>query len=86
MKIRAYRQEDINEIAELFYNTVHTVNVADYTDEQLNAWADGNIDMEAWNRSFQEHITLVVTAEKSEVAGGEKDTEQIIGFGDMDST
>ncbi len=85
MKIRAYRQEDIKEIAELFYNTVHTVNAADYTEEQLNAWADGNIDMEAWNASFQEHITLVATAEKSEAAGGKKGTEQIIGFGDMDS-
>lgn len=30
MEIRAYRQEDIKEIAELFYNTVHTVNAADW--------------------------------------------------------
>lgn len=86
MKIRAYRQEDIKEIAELFYNTVHTVNAADYTDEQLNAWADGNIDMEAWNVSFQEHVTLVAIAEEPGAAGREKDAEQIIGFADMDST
>lgn len=37
MEIRAYRREDIKEIAELFYNTVHTVNAADYTEEQLDA-------------------------------------------------
>lgn len=42
MEIRSYRQEDIKVIAELFYNTVHSVNAADYTDEQLDAWADGN--------------------------------------------
>ena len=53
MEIRAYRQEDIKEIAELFYNTVHTVNAADYTEKQLDAWADGNIDLAAWERSFQ---------------------------------
>ena len=59
MEIRAYRREDIKEIAELFYNTVHTVNAADYTEEQLDAWADGNIDTAAWDRSFREHRTLV---------------------------
>ena len=59
MEIRAYRQEDIKEIAELFYNTVHTVNAADYTEKQLDAWADRNIDLAAWDRSFQEHMTLV---------------------------
>ena len=32
MEIRAYRREDIKEIAELFYNAVHTINAADYTD------------------------------------------------------
>lgn len=59
MEIRAYRREDIKEIAELFYNAVHTINAVDYTEEQLDAWADGNIDLSAWDRSFQEHRTLV---------------------------
>lgn len=81
MEIRAYRQEDIKEIAELFYNTVHTVNAADYTEKQLDAWADGNIDLAAWNRSFQEHMTLVAVMPSDKENG----TEQIVGFADMDS-
>lgn len=46
IKIREYTPSDLPEIAQLFYDTVHTVNAADYDDEQLDAWADGNIDME----------------------------------------
>lgn len=30
MKFRKYKQEDCREIAELFYNTVHTINRLDY--------------------------------------------------------
>ena len=82
MKIRAYRREDIKAIAELFYNTVHTINAADYTEEQLDVWADGNIDLSAWDRSFQEHRTLVAVMPSDK--GDE--TEQIVGFADMDST
>lgn len=76
MEIRSYRQEDIKVIAELFYNTVHSVNAADYTDEQLDAWADGNINLEAWDRSFREHMTLVAVMASDEEEGN----GQIVGF------
>lgn len=82
MEIRSYRQEDIKVIAELFYNTVHSVNAADYTDEQLDAWADGNINLEAWDRSFRKHMTLVAVMDSDEEEGN----GQIVGFADMDST
>lgn len=86
MEIRPYKTEDIQEIAELFYETVHTVNAADYTDEQLDAWADGNIDLAAWDRSFQEHMTLVAVITPSEAEDKKDVPEQIAGFADMDST
>lgn len=82
MEIRTYRQEDLKEIAVLFYNTVHTVNAADYTEQQLDAWADGNIDYAAWNQSLQEHMTLVAVMPPEKESG----IEQIVGFADMDST
>lgn len=75
MIIREYQPCDCQEITELFYDTVHTVNAKDYTKEQLNAWAAGKPDMEQWNRSLQEHFSLVAV-----------DTGIIAGFGDMDST
>ena len=39
MIIREYRKEDLGEVMQLFYDTVHTVNRRDYTEEQVNAWA-----------------------------------------------
>lgn len=75
IRIRRYKPSDLPEIAQLFYNTVHTVNAADYDDEQLDAWADGNIDMEKWNKSLESSYSLV--AEENGV---------IAGFGDIDET
>ena len=73
MKLREYRSGDLREIADLFYQTVHTVNARDYTPEQLDAWADGNPDLEAWDASFQAHETLVA-----------EEDGKIVGFGDLD--
>ena len=75
MIVREYQSTDCKELSELFYNTVHTVNAKDYTTEQLNAWATGNVDLEQWNKSLQEHYSIVVV-----------DDEIIVGFGDIDKT
>lgn len=75
MFIREYRSSDCKVLAELFYNTVHTVNAKDYTKEQLEVWATGNIDLVRWDLSFQEHYSVVALAGKV-----------ITGFGDIDRT
>ena len=73
MNIRSYRAADCPLLAQLFYDTVHTVNARDYSPAQLAAWATGSVDLAAWNRSFLQHHTLVAI-----------DADQIVGFGDMD--
>ncbi len=70
--IRPYRSEDVAEMAQMFYDTVHTINAKDYSAKQLTAWACGEEDLEAWDASFKAHYTLVA----------EKDGE-IVGFGDL---
>ncbi|QAT62937.1 GNAT family N-acetyltransferase [Acidilutibacter cellobiosedens] len=75
MIIRKYKPSDCAFMAKLFYDTVHTINSKDYTNEQLNAWATGNVDLEVWNSSFIAHNTLVAV-----INGG------IVGFADMDYT
>lgn len=59
MQIRKYETADCEQLAELFYQTVHTVNAKDYTNEQLNVWADGNVNLKEWNKSFLIHNTFV---------------------------
>ena len=59
MKLRQYQSKDCGGMSELFYDTVHTVNRRDYTEEQICAWADGHVDPDVWNRSFLEHFTVI---------------------------
>lgn len=75
MTLREYRPSDCKEITELFYHTVHTVNAKDYTREQLHVWATGQVDLDKWNQSFQEHYTIVAV-----------ENDVLVGFGDIDST
>lgn len=75
MRITGYRPADCRELADLFYDTVHTINARDYTEEQLDAWADGAMDLERWNQSFLGHYSIVARS------GG-----VITGFGDIDKT
>lgn len=75
MKIRRYKPRDLEQITQLFYETVHTINAKDYTDEQLNVWATGSVDLAAWDTSLQSHLTYVMT-----------EGNLIIGFGDIDET
>ena len=75
MIIRSYVSADCEEIAELFYQTVHAVNAKDYTDEQLNAWASGRVNLAEWDKSFLEHITVVAV-----------ENDVIVGFGDIDKS
>ena len=74
MKIREYKSSDCNEIADLFYNTVHFINAKDYIEDQLNVWATGNINIDKWNESFLNNYTVVV-----------KEDGIIIGFGDINN-
>lgn len=75
MQLREYRSSDCKYLAELFYHTIHCTNARDYTEEQLNAWATGKVELQKWNKSFREHKTIVAV-EKTE----------IVGFGDIDRT
>ena len=73
MQLREYIPSDCAQMAELFYQTVHSVNTKDYKKEQLDAWATGEVDLQAWDASFRAHRTVIAT-----------ENGEIIGFGDMD--
>ena len=45
MQLREYQPSDRAQMAELFYQTVHSVNAKNYTKEQLDAWAIGEVDL-----------------------------------------
>ena len=75
MWIREYKPADCEQMAELFYNTVHSINAKDYTEEQSNVWATGRVDLQEWNLSFLKHKTIVAI-----------ENDEIVGFGDIDAS
>lgn len=72
MHLRTYQPPDAPILYRLFYDTVHSVNRADYTSEQADAWAPLQTPPDSWSDSLQAHYTLVAEA------GG-----HIVGFGDI---
>ena len=40
MEIRKYQAEDLEEIVQLFYETIQTVNRKDYSQEQVEVWSN----------------------------------------------
>lgn len=75
MITRRYKPKDCNELIKLFYNTVHSINAKDYSQEQLNVWATDRTDSEEWNKSLSEHYTVVAV-----------ENNIIVGFGDIDKS
>lgn len=71
--MRLYREDDAEELYQLFYDTVHLVNCRDYTSAQCDAWAPKEINIAQWNQSFLRHHSLVAVKRK-----------KIVGFGDID--
>jgi N-acetylglutamate synthase and related acetyltransferases len=63
---------DLEEILQVFYNTVHSINAKDYSKSQLDAWGVKNPDKQRWLDSLERNISYV-----AELNG------KIIGFGDL---
>ena len=75
MVIRHYCSSDCSTLAQIYYETIHTVNAADYTPAQLDAWASGNVDLQVWDEYFLARHSFV--AQIGDV---------IVGFADMDDS
>ena len=73
--IRKYCGGDSGTVAELFFGTVHAVNAADYTREQLFAWAASAEDLTARREDLAAQNTLIAQI-------GSK----VVGFASMDGS
>ena len=71
--VRDYGSGDAGSICRLFYETVRTVNLGDYTPEQVRAWAPEIPDPAAWHERMAGRHTLVADE------GGE-----VVGFAELE--
>lgn len=77
METRNYRLTDCQEVYQLFYDTVHSINTADYDKNQVDSWARSDIskgDLELWCRSLLDSHSLVMV---------NSNDEKILGFGNI---
>lgn len=73
MKIRLFHKQDANQIAQLFHETVHEINIRDYSSNQVKAWAPDNIQFRNWADVCSEQFTYVAD-----------DQGVIAGFGELE--
>ncbi|MEM7174690.1 MAG: GNAT family N-acetyltransferase [Chlamydiota bacterium] len=74
ISIRNYQSEDVQALAEIYYNTIHRVNIQHYTEEQVNAWAPpSSLETKGWAKKFLKLKPIVATV-----------LEKIVGFAEFE--
>ena len=63
MKIRRAIFTDIDEIAELYRDTIIAVDAKDYTEEQIGAWSSTWNNQEGWVRRLEDQYFFVAIIE-----------------------
>ncbi len=75
MLIREFDSSDTEEIMQLFYDTVHRINIQDYSSEQVDAWATKDMDAAQWSEQLQSRMTYVA-----------EEQGKVIGFAELEKT
>ena len=74
MDIQPYTADRANEIADLFYKSVHAIDDSVYTKEQKEAWAPTPVDYERWAERLKKKKPFIALIEK-----------RVVGFIELDS-
>lgn len=74
MKIRPFKISDIPQIAQLFHDTIRAINIKDYSEDQVKAWAPDNIYFRDWEKECSQKFTFV--AEDHNVITGFAELEE----------
>jgi putative acetyltransferase len=72
MHIRQFQPGEEPQLWALFYHTIHQVNIQDYTEIQINAWAPKQVDMQSWIIKTQARSPFVALI-----------NQQIVGYSDL---
>lgn len=79
MFLRPFRPADKRTLQQLFFDTVHTVNARDYSQEQLDIWAPEEPNREAWAR-LDVQFCFIVEYQKIIVGFASLSQEGLIDF------
>ena len=72
--VGSYHEQDTEELAKIYYHTIHKINSRDYSKEQVDAWApETSLQPEGWLKKFQRTKPFVATA-----------NGQVVGFAEFE--
>ncbi|MEH1929675.1 GNAT family N-acetyltransferase [Nostoc sp.] len=57
----------------MFYDTIHEINVCDYTYEQVSAWTPESMDYDIWQKRLQAKLPYIA-----------ENNGEIVGFGELE--
>lgn len=67
--IRQYIPDDAQQLADIYYYTIHNINVQDYSEDQVNAWApSSSLELTGWKKKW-ETITPLVALINNKIVG-----------------
>lgn len=72
LTIRRFQNGDESALREIFFNTIHNVNIKDYSERQVQAWAPVDYDQAAWNNRISSINPFVALL-----------GDQIVGYADV---
>ena len=75
MLVRKYIRGEEPLLWNIFFNTIHSVNIRDYSLEQINAWAPVNLSSEVWCTKIESINPFVAVVDG-----------QIVGYADLQSS
>jgi len=64
-----YTPDDTQQLANIYYHTIHNINVKDYSEAQVNAWAPASsLELTGWKKKW-ESITPLVALINNKIVG-----------------
>lgn len=72
--VRQFQPGDVEDICHLFYDTIHSINRRDYTNEQVNAWAPYRNSYSKWREKLDRTQPLIATI-----------CDKIVGFAELEN-
>lgn len=64
MELRQANIKDLDELTNLFKETIETINVKDYSPEQIKIWSAGSQRTERWKKRIEEQFVILALLDK----------------------
>lgn len=74
--IRKYESTDARALADIYYHTIHCINIHDYSEEQVNAWAPlSSLELDGWENKWAKLAPIVAVMD-----------DKVVGFAEFESS